>query len=64
MLVATAAEDRLSFRWHVSPFMLAARAGIGPGMTVPARYHGDEFVLLTVRNFSEPNFLGKKAFCL
>jgi hypothetical protein len=25
---------------------------------------GDEFVLLIVRNFSEPNFLGKKAFCL
>jgi len=34
------------------------------GMTVPARYRGDEFVLLIVRNFSEPNFLGKKAFCL
>jgi hypothetical protein len=44
--------------------MLAVRAGIGPGMTVPARYRGDEFVLLIVRNFSEPNFLGKKTFCL
>jgi hypothetical protein len=45
-------------------FMLAARAGIGPVMTVPTRYRGNEFVLLIVRNFSEPNFLGKKAFCL
>jgi hypothetical protein len=38
LLVATAEEDRLSYRWHV--FSLLSwwrfRAGIG-GMTVPAR---------------------------
>jgi hypothetical protein len=36
MLVAAAEEDCLNFRWHVAHFMLAARAGIAPGMTVPA----------------------------
>jgi hypothetical protein len=32
--------------------------------TDPCPYRGDEFVLLIVRNLSEPKFLGKKAFCL